>query len=169
MTLRLEIVLAAFIFSAACHAQSVNGQLAANGAAGLLSHVAAYEVDSPTERGYMDVVLLFSDRKLPREAALNTGILQEMMLKNGLVALRVVIDPDGRVKSAAPFHPALKTFIQSAAFVKWKPSAYNVNKIAGRLYTGGEQQLAGQHWSYDITFSAPITLDPEAKTVPQKK
>ncbi len=161
-------VLAAFLPFAAL-GQTVKGQLSANGSTGPLSHVAAYEVDSPTERGFMDVVVLVSDRRLPRDIALHPDKLGELMLNDNLVALRVVFDPDGKVKSAAPYHPALKNFIQSGAFVKWKPTAYNEKAIAGRLYTDGEQQIAGQRWKYDITFSAPIVLDPEARTVPPKK
>ena len=146
--------------------QTVKGQLTANGLTGPLSQVAAYEVDSPTERGLIDVVVLLSDRKLPRGTALNTDKLGELMLSDNLVALRVVFDPQGKVKSAAPFHPALKSFIQSGAFVKWKPSAFTEKEIGGRLFTHGDQQFAGQRWRYDITFLTPIVLDPNARTMP---
>jgi len=161
-------VLAVFL-PLATSGQTVKGQLTANGLTGPLSHVAAYEVDSPTERGLIDVVVVFSDRQLPRETALNTDKLGELMLNDNLVALRVVFDPRGKVKSAAPFHPALKSFIQSGAFVKWKPSAYTEKEIGGRLFTNGDQQFAGQRWRYDITFATPIVLDPNAKTGPPKK
>ena len=153
----------------AASGQTVKGQLTANGLTGPLSHVAAYEVDSPTERGLIDVVVLLSDRKLPRETALNTDKLGQLMLNDNLVALRVIFDPQGQVKSAAPFHPALKNFIQSGAFVKWKAGAYTDKEIGGRLFTGGDQQFAGQRWRYDITILTPIVLDPNAKTVPPKK
>ena len=83
-------------------------------------------------------------------------------------ANRASLTRDGKVKSAAPYHPAFKSFIQSGAFVKWKPSTYDVQTIAGRVFTDGQQQFAGQRWSYDLTFSAPITLHPAARTVPPR-
>jgi len=166
---RLGAALIAILLPVCLHAQTVQGRLTANGASSAnLTDVVAYEVESPTEPGYMDVVVLLSDRKLPREVVLNTEALQDMMLKDRLVALRVVLDPDGKIKNAAPYHPAFKNFIQSSLFVKWKPTAYKVEKIAGRIHTDGEQQFAGQRWSYDATFSTPIALDPEAKTIKKK-
>jgi hypothetical protein len=70
--------------------------------------------------------------------------------------------------SAEPLHPAFTTFVSSAAFVRWQPSAYDEKRVAGRFWTDGTQKAFKQEWSYDVTFSAPITLDPEAKTVPKK-
>ena len=32
----------------------------------------------------------------------------------------------------------------------------------------GIQSQFRQKWSYDVTFSAPVTLDPEARTLPKK-
>jgi len=40
--------------------------------------------------------------------------------------------------------------------------------VAGRFWTEGTQSEFGQQWNYDVTFSAPIDLDPKAKTVPKK-
>jgi hypothetical protein len=65
-------------------------------------------------------------------------------------------------------HPAFTTFISSAAFVRWKPSAYDEKHVAGRFWTEGTQNEFKQAWSYDVTFEAPIVLDPAASTVPKK-
>ena len=70
--------------------------------------------------------------------------------------------------SAEPLHPAFTTFLSSAAFVRWQPAAYDEKRVAGRLWTEGSQNEFRQQWSYDVTFSAPIALDPAAKTVPRK-
>lgn len=150
--------------------QAVNGELTANGGKRVtLTNVAAYEVDSTSERGYMDVVVVLSDRALTREEVLTTGKLEELVKKNGLTALRVVFDPNCTVKSASPFHPAFTNYISSAAFVIWKPGTYDEKQIAGRLHTDGEREFIGQKWSFDITFATPITLDPQAKTLPKKE
>lgn len=150
--------------------QAVNGELTANGGKRVtLTNVAAYEVDSTSERGYMDVVVVLSDRALTREEVLTTGKLEELVKKNGLTALRVVFDPNCTIKSASPFHPAFTNYISSAAFVVWKPGTYDEKQIAGRLYTDGEREFIGQKWSFDITFATPITLDPGAKTLPKKQ
>jgi len=71
--------------------------------------------------------------------------------------------------SAAPLHPALKTLVSSAAFVRRKPTAYDEKRVAGRFWTEGTQDQFGQKWSYDITFAARVALDPEAKTTSRKK
>jgi hypothetical protein len=62
--------------------------------------------------------------------------------------------------SAEPLHPAFTAFVSSAAFVRWKPSAYDEKRVAGRFWTEGVQKEFKQEWSYDVTFSVPITLDP---------
>ena len=116
----------------------------------------------------MDVIVVLSDRKLSAADARNIEKLEGMTRRDGLVALFVKINPDARVMSAEPLHPAFTTFVSSAAFVRWKPSVYDEKTVAGRFWTEGTQNEFRQQWSYDLTFSAPITLDPEAKTVPKK-
>jgi hypothetical protein len=85
------------------------------------------------------------------------------------VARAVRINPNAKVMSAAPLHPAFTTLVQSAAFVRWKSSAFDEKRVAGRFRTGGTQDAFRQKWSYDVTLSAPIVLDPAAKTVPRKQ
>lgn len=147
----------------------VKGSLTANGVTTKFTHVMCYEIDSLTEKGYMDNVVILSDRKLSREEVLSEDKLQELTTTKKLVALKVLLDPDCKVKSASPFHPALRVFLSSAAFIKWKPSAYDVDKVAGRFWTDGVQEMGEQKWSYDVTFSSPIVLDPETVTVDKKK
>ena len=84
------------------------------------------------------------------------------------MALAVRINPDAKIMSAEPLHPAFTTFVSSAAFIRWQPTAYDEKRVAGRFWTDGTQRAFGQQWSYDVTFFTPITLDPAAKTVPKK-
>jgi len=149
-------------------AQEVDGSLTANGKPGTLKYAIAQEVDSATEKGYMDVVVVLSDRKLAPADARNVERLEDMARRDGLVALVVRIDPDAKIVSAEPLHPAFTTFVSSAAFIRWKPTAYDEKRVAGRFWTEGTQNEFRQQWSYDVTFSAPIALDPAAKTVPRK-
>ena len=149
-------------------AQEVSGSLTANGKSAALKYAVAQEVDSATEKGYMDVVVVLSDRKLAAADARNVEKLEAMTRKEGLVGLVVRINPDAKIMSAEPLHPAFTTFVSSAAFVRWKPTAYDEKRVAGRFWTEGTQSEFRQQWSYDVTFSAPITLDPAAKTVPTK-
>ena len=69
--------------------------------------------------------------------------------------------------SAEPLHPALTTFVASAAFIRWKPTAYDEKRVAGRFWTDGIQREIREQWSYDVTFSVPITPDPAARTLPK--
>jgi len=162
------VVLVAALASGAAAGQDVKGALTANGKTTELKYVVAQEVDSSTEKGYMDVIVVASDRKLALADVQNLDRLEEMTRKNGLVALAVRINPDARVMSAAPLHPAFTTFVRSALFIRWTPSAFDEKRVAGRFATDGVQSEFGQKWSYDVQFSAPINLDPAARTVPAK-
>ncbi len=162
------IACATLLCASAVAAQEVNGSLVANGKSAALNYAVAQEVDSATEKGYMDVIVVLSDRKLGTADARNIERLETMARKDGLVALVVRINPDAKVMSAEPLHPAFTTFVSSAAFIRWKPTAYDEKRVAGRFSTDGTQNEFRQQWSYDVTFSTPITLDPEAKTVPKK-
>jgi hypothetical protein len=167
-TVLASVACATLLCAGAASAQDANGSLAANGKSAMLKYAVAQEVDSATEKGYMDVIVFLSDRRLAAADALNIERLEPMTRKDGLVALVVRINPDARVMSAEPLHPAFTTFVSSAAFIRWKPSAYDEKRIAGRFWTDGTQNEFRQQWSYDVTFSAPISLDPAAKTSPRK-
>jgi hypothetical protein len=143
------------LFAGIAAAQEVSGTLTANGKSTALKHAVAQEVDSTTEKGYMDVIVVLSDRKLSAADARNIEKLEAMTRRDGLVALVVKINPDARVMSAEPLHPAFTTFVSSAAFVRWKPSAYDEKTVAGRFWTEGTQSEFRQQWGYDLTFSAP--------------
>jgi hypothetical protein len=149
-------------------AQQVKGTLTANGKSAELKYAIAQEVDSGTEKGYMDVVVVLSDRKLSAADARDVQRLEAMSRKDGLVALVVRLNPDAKVMSAEPLHPAFTSFVSSAAFVRSKPSAYEEKRVAGRFRTEGTQKEFRQEWSYDVTFEAPIALDPDARTTPKK-
>lgn len=144
---------------------AVKGTLTANGVTTALTHVAAYEIQSTTEKAYMNIRVVISDRELPRDVALSDEELEKLMSAKKVAALRVLLNPDCKVLSAAPYSPAMRNHVSSGAFIQWKPSAYDEAKVAGRFWTDGEKELAGEKWSFDITFSAPIILDPNAKTV----
>lgn len=159
---------ATLLLAGAAAAQEVTGSLTANGKTAALKYAVAQEVDSVTEKGYMDVIVVLSDRKLGASDVRNVERLETLTRRDGLVALVVRINPDAKIMSAEPLHPAFTTFISSAAFVRWKPTAYDEKRVAGRFWTEGTQNEFRQQWSYDLTFSTPIALDPEAKTVPKK-
>lgn len=146
-------------------AGKVEGTFVANGKSGKLAYALAMEMDSDTEPEYLDVVVLFSDRPVLPGVAADEEKLYDMAVKEGLVALRLVIDPDAKLKSATPYHPALTAFVSSGALATWEPSAYDEEKVAGHVTTDGMAEAFGQKWQYDLTFSAPIVLDPEAKTI----
>lgn len=168
-TIASSLGCAALLLSCAAGAQEASGSLTANGKTAALKFAVAQEVDSSTEPGYMDVIVVLSDRKLRPADARNVERLEAMTRADGLVGLVVRLNPDAKVMSAEPLHPAFTTFVSSAAFVRWKPTAYDEKRVAGRFWTEGLQDQFRQQWSYDITFTAPVALDPDAKTTPKKK
>jgi hypothetical protein len=145
-------------------AQEAKGSIQANGKPGSFHHAYAMEIDSDTEPGYLDVRIVLSDRELSPADRRDDDRLMTLTHDDGLVALVVVLDPDARPKSATPYHPAFTAIISSGALGQWEPSAYDDN-VAGRFHTDGPQEAFNQAWEYDVTFSAPIELDPEAQTV----
>lgn len=161
------VACATLLFCCFATAQEVKGSLVANGKSAVLKYAVAQEVDSALEKGYMDVIVVLSDRKIGAADARNTERLETMTRNEGLVALVVRLNPDAKIMSAEPLHPAFTTFVSSAAFVRWQPTAYDEKRVAGRFWTDGMQNEFRQHWSYDVTFSTSITLDPAAKTVPK--
>src|SRR4029434_4684667 len=73
-------------------AQDVNGSLVVNGQSAARKSAVAQEVDSATEKGYMDVIVVLSDRKLGLTDARNVERLETMTRKEGLVTLAVRIN-----------------------------------------------------------------------------
>ena len=68
-----------------------------------------------------------------------------------------------------PARATLLWAIAPAADPELRPRTVSrVKRVAGRFSTEGPQDAFRQQWSYDATFAAPITLDPDAKTVPGK-
>jgi hypothetical protein len=145
-------------------AQEAKGSIRVNGKSGSFAHAYAMEIDSESDPGYLDVRVVLSDRELSTVDRRDDDRLMQLTHDEGLVALVVVLDPDARPKSATPYHPAFTAIISSGAFIRWEPSAYDDN-VAGRFDTDGPQEAFNQTWEYDVTFSAPIELDPEAQTV----
>ena len=166
-TILASTACAVFLLAGVALAQEADGTLTANGKTVQLKYAFAQEVDSVMEKGYMDVMVVLSDRKLSIDAQ-NIERLEAMARKDGLAALVVRINPDAKIMSAEPLHPAFTTFVSSAAFIRWKPTAFDEKRVAGRFWTEGTQNEFHQQWSYDVTFSAPIVLDPAAKTLPEK-
>lgn len=143
------------------------GTLTANGQKVELQYVTAYETESSTEQGYLDVVVVIADRQIPEAVARDQEKLEALARSKGFAGLRLVLNPDSKVISAEPLHAAFTNQISSALWVRWEPTAFDVKQVAGHLYTEGLQDEFGQQWQYDITFSASILLDPAAGTVPQ--
>jgi hypothetical protein len=141
------------------------GFLTANGQKSALQHAIAFETDSINDPGYLDVVVVISDRQLSVSDVRNHEKLETMARNKELAGLRVVINPDAKVISAEPLHSAFTSYVSSAMWIRWEPSAFDETQVAGRFYTEGMQNEFGQKWQYDVTFSTAISLDPDAKTV----
>src|SRR4029453_4525305 len=118
-----NVTFSTLLFSNIAAAQDVNGSLVVNGQSAALKFAVAQEVDSATEKGYMDVIVVLSDRNWGLTDPRKVEAFETMTRKDGLVALVVRINPDARIMSAEPLHPAFTTFISSAAFIPWKPTA----------------------------------------------
>ena len=167
-TRAIALAFAAALVATPAVAQQAKGTLEANGKTAALTHAIAVEVDSVTEKGYLDVVVVVSDRPVSAAEARDASLLEAKARRDGLAALRVVVNPDAKIMSASPLHPAFTTIVSSSLWARFVPSAYDEKRVAGRFHTPGRQSEFKQQWSYDVTFSAPIVLDPAAKTVPKK-
>ena len=81
------VTCAMLLFCCFATAQEVKGSLVANGKSAVLRYAVAQEVDSALEKGYMDVIVVLSDRKIGAADARNTERLEAMTRNDGLVAL----------------------------------------------------------------------------------
>lgn len=148
-------------------AQEVKGALTTNGVTKALTHVSAHEVEDPKSKD-VSVVIVLSDRALTREQATSESKLQDLMKARKLTALRIVLDANCKVMSAAPYSPAMRNFVSSGAYIHWTPTTYDDTAVAGHVKSWDDAELAGERWSYDIVFVTPITLapgsDPPTKT-----
>jgi hypothetical protein len=141
--LKLALCIALLLAAGCADAAEAVGSLTANGKNAEMKYALAWETDSTTEPGYLDVTILISDREIAEEVARDRD----------------------RVMSAEPLHQAFTTMVSSALWIRWEPSAFDEKRVAGRFHSDGLRQEFGQKWQYDITFSAPILLDPEAQTI----
>lgn len=169
---RIPVVLASIALSSLCWAASekpvasvIKGSLTANGVKKELTHAAAFELRD--KDGDLEVVVVLSDRELKRDEVIDREKLEAMMAAKTLTALRISLNDSCRVNSAAPYSPAMRNFVSSALYVKWEPTAFDEEKVAGHLFTNETAELGGEKWSYDITFSTPMNLLPEAKPKPK--
>jgi len=85
------------VLSSTAAAQEATGSITANGKSAALKHAVAYETDSKTEKGFMDVVIVLSDRKLTPSDARDHDRLEAMARRGGVAGLVVRIDPDAKV------------------------------------------------------------------------
>ncbi len=154
------------LFAAAAHAEDISGSMSVNGQEATLTHAAAMEVDSDTEPGYLDVLVVLSSRELTADQMTDVEELERLSFKDNLSAIRLLLNPDCEVKSVSYYHPAFKVFLVNAGEDTWEPSAFD-ERVAGRIHSGGRQEGFNQIWEYDFTFSTPIVLDPEASDVAQ--
>jgi len=71
----------------------------------------------------MDVIVVLSDRKLSAADARNTERLETLVRGDGLVALVVRSNPDAKIMSAEPLHPAFTARIAATVGVFASTSA----------------------------------------------
>lgn len=163
--LKILLCLVTLLTAGFAGASETVGSLTANGRTAEMKYALAWETDSASDPGYLDVAILISDREIAEEVARDRDRL-EMLARNGeLAGLLVVLNPDAKVMSAEPLHQAFSTMVSSALWIRWQPTAFDEKRVAGRFHSDGLRQEFGQKWQYDITFSAPILLDPKAQTV----
>ena len=145
--------------------QDVSGSITVKGKEMELRHAYAFEIDSASDPGYLDVLVVLTSRPITAEQALDREELERLSFKEGLAGIRLLLDPDCTPRGLATYHPSFTVFLDGAGEHRWQPSAFD-ERVAGRLSTPGRQEALGQKWEFDVEFSALIQLDPEATTVP---
>lgn len=159
-TVSLVVATLLALCAQASSGQSVSGTYVANSKTVELRHALAMEIDSDTEPGYLDVLVLLTDREITEEQAKSQETLERLSFKEGLSGIRLLLDPDCKVKQIGPYHPTFKVFVVNHSLPEWSPSAYD-ETVAGKLRQERQSDY-GQTWEYDLTFDVPIIADPEA-------
>lgn len=133
---------------------SATGSLKVNGKTSAMKY--AYAYSEPLDaKGQVDIVIIVSDQVLPRAMLKNVDQLHELSDKGKFEGVRIVIHDDQRVMSAAPFSKALTGYVSTALYAEFLPKAFTPDGIDARIRTPKEAELAGQKWSYDVTFKLP--------------
>ena len=130
---------------------SAMGTLKVNGKASVMKY--AYAYSEPLDaKGEVDIVMIVSDQVLPKAALKNVDQLHELSDKGKFEGVRIVIHDDQRVMSAAPFSKALTGYVSTALYAEFLPKVFTPDGIDARIRTPKEAEMAGQKWSYDVTF-----------------
>ncbi|HJZ77326.1 MAG TPA: hypothetical protein VKE51_36600 [Vicinamibacterales bacterium] len=134
---------------------SATGTLQVNSKTSTMKY--AYAYSEPLDaKGEVDIVMIVSDQALPKAVLKNVDQLHELSDKGKFEGVRIVIHDDQRVMSAAPFSKALTGYVSTALYAQFLPKVFTPNGIEARIKTpAGGASLAGQKWSYDVTFTVP--------------
>jgi len=134
---------------------SATGKLTVNGKASAMKYAYAYP-EPPDSKGGIDIVMIMSDQPLPRANLKDVDKLHELSDHGKFEGVRLVVHDDQRVMSAAPFSKALTGYVSTALYAKFTFKQFTPNGIDARVQTPtGGGDLAGQKWSYDISFQVP--------------
>src|SRR5262245_21434436 len=154
---RIAIVAVIAAGSAALLAQngSATGTLTVTGKASTMKYAYAYP-EPPDSKGEIDIVMIMSDQPLPRTALTSVDKLHELSDHGKFEGVRLVVHDDQRVMSAAPFSKALTGYVSTALYAKFTFKQFRPTGIDARVQTPpGGGDLAGQKWTYDISFQVP--------------
>jgi len=134
---------------------SATGTLQVNSKSSTMKYAYAYS-EPKDAKGEVDIVMIVSDQVLPRAVLKDVDKLHDLSDKGKFEGVRIVIHDDQRVMSAAPFSKALTGYVSTALYAQFLPKVFTPDGIEARIKTpGGGADMAGQKWSYDITFTVP--------------
>ena len=134
---------------------SATGTLTVNGKASTMKYAYAYP-EPPDSKGGIDIVMIMSDQPLPRANLKDVDKLHDLSDHGKFEGVRLVVHDDQRVMSAAPFSKALTGYVSTALYAKFTFKQFTPSGIDARVQTPpGGGDLAGQKWSYDISFQVP--------------
>ncbi len=131
---------------------TVTGKFLGNGKQGALAHAVAVPAEEKWQGEDAFTVVLTEQAPKPGSKADWDAGFGELG-----AALVVHLTKKGDLYGTEIYHPALehKPF-SSSGTLELEDFKLEGGKISGHLYTPKEDEFFGDHWSVDVTFSAPI-------------
>ena len=151
-TVGAALVLAVAAAPAAAADGTVTGKFLGNGKQGSLAHAVAVPAEEKWQGEDAFTVVLTEQAPKPGAKADWDAGFGELG-----AALVVHVTKKGDLYGTEIYHPALehKPF-SSSGTLELEDFKLEGRKISGHLYTPKEDEFFGDHWSVDVTFSAPL-------------
>jgi len=157
-----KLLCAVLLMSVCVSAQTASGTLTINGEETPLRHAYAIDRADPFESGQREIVVVLSDTPIEDLDLYDLFGLRTLAREGKLQAIEVRFTPEGEVKSAGLYHPAVgDATVTRTGMDHFEKQEFSQDKIAGKLWMENPSTLADLEHIYSAIFSALVERGPK--------